>query len=83
MKNYEQEINLYFELKGTPESSRESYLRRMEAFIRFIQNQNKWLDDIAETAIQHYILCLKKEKRSLPEPSITIFPVSAGSIPLS
>ncbi|SDF46720.1 hypothetical protein SAMN04488499_10511, partial [Sporomusa acidovorans] len=38
MKNYEQEINLYFELKGTPESSRESYLRRMQAFITYIQN---------------------------------------------
>ena len=63
MKNYEQEINLYFELKGTPESSRESYLRRMQAFIRFIQNQNKCLDDISEHDIQHYILYLKKEKK--------------------
>lgn len=63
MKNYEQEINLYFELKGTPESSRESYLRRIQAFIRFIQNKNIVLDNITETDIQQYILYLKKEKK--------------------
>ena len=63
MKNYEVEINLYFELKGTPQSSRESYFRRMQAFITFIQNQNKTLDDIVETDIQQYILYLKKEKQ--------------------
>jgi len=63
MKDYEQEIHLYFELKGTPESSRESYLRRIQAFIAFIQNQNKCIDDITETDIQQYILYLKKEKK--------------------
>lgn len=63
MKNYEQQINLYFELKGTPESSRESYFRRMQAFITFIQNQNKGIDDITETDIQQYVLYLKQEKK--------------------
>jgi integrase/recombinase XerD len=63
MKNYENEINLYFELKGTPESSRESYLRRIQAFIRFIQKQHKGLDDSTETDIQRYILYLKNEKK--------------------
>ncbi|WP_094607889.1 Tyrosine recombinase XerC [Sporomusa acidovorans DSM 3132] len=63
MKNYEQEINLYFELKGTPESSRESYLRRMQAFITYIQNQNKIIENITETDIQQYILYIKKEKK--------------------
>jgi len=33
MNHYEQEIDLYFELKGTPDSSRESYLRRIFAFL--------------------------------------------------
>ena len=61
MKDYEQEINLYFELKGTPESSRESYFRRIQAFIAFIQKQNKSLDDITTTDIQQYILYLKQE----------------------
>jgi len=63
MKNYEQEITLYFDLKGTPQSSRESYLRRIQAFIIFIQNQNKAIDDMNETDIQQYILYLKHEKK--------------------
>lgn len=63
MKHYEQEINLYFELKGTPESSRESYFRRMQAFITFIHNQNKGIDDITEADIQQYVLHLKHEKK--------------------
>lgn len=62
MKNYEQEINLYFELRGAPESSKESYFRRIKAFITFIQNQNKSIEDITESDIQQYILYLKKEK---------------------
>lgn len=63
MKNYEQEISLYFELKGTPESSIESYFRRIKAFIAFIQNQNKSIDDVVESDIQQYILYLKNEKK--------------------
>jgi len=62
MNNYEQEINLYFELKGTPESSKESYYRRMNAFIKFMQGQKKCIEDIEERDIQQYILYLKKEK---------------------
>ncbi|MBP2629030.1 MAG: integrase [Firmicutes bacterium] len=62
MKDYEQEINIYFELKGTPESSKESYFRRTQAFITFIQNQNKSIEDITESYIRQYILYLKKEK---------------------
>lgn len=34
MKNYEQEIEMYFELKGSPDSSRESYRRRIKALKR-------------------------------------------------
>ena len=33
MKSYTQEMELYFELKNTPESSRESYWRRVQAFL--------------------------------------------------
>lgn len=69
MEKYEQQINLYFELKGTPESSRESYFRRMKAFIIFIQDNNKSIDDATESDIQQYILYLKHEKK-----------LSAGSI---
>ena len=63
MKDYKEEISLYFELKGTPESSRESYFRRIQAFITFIQKQNKCLDDITATDIQQYILYLKQDKK--------------------
>lgn len=62
MNRYEQEINMYFELKGTPESSRESYFRRMNAFIQFIEAQNQFIEKITEQDIQHYILYLKREK---------------------
>lgn len=62
MNNYEQDINLYFELKDTPDSSKESYLRRINAFIQFIQKHGKCVDDITESDIQQYILFLKKKK---------------------
>ncbi len=62
MQQYEQELCLYFELKGAPDSSKESYLRRIHAFINFIQNQNKCIEDIAEGDIQQYIIYLKNEK---------------------
>jgi integrase/recombinase XerD len=62
MKHYEQEIDLYFELKGTPDSSRESYLRRMHAFINFMQDRHKYMKDVTESDIQQYILYLKREK---------------------
>lgn len=60
MTHYEQEINLYFELTGTPESSRESYFRRIQSFVTYILDQHKSVEDISERDIQHYILYLKK-----------------------
>jgi len=62
MNQYEQEINLYFELKGTPDSSKESYMRRMRAFITFIQDKSIGMEELTERDIQQYILYLKKEK---------------------
>lgn len=62
MGYYEEEINLYFELKGTPDSSRESYLRRIYAFLDFMQDRQKSMVDLTESDIQQYILFLKKEK---------------------
>ncbi len=63
MNNYQQEIDLYFELKDTPYSSRESYLRRIKAFIEFIEVGHKSLEQIDTRDIQQYILYLKKEKK--------------------
>ena len=62
MNFYEQEINLYFELKGTPEASRESYFRRIQAFVTYIINQHQCVEDITERDIQQYILYLKKTR---------------------
>lgn len=62
MSRYEQEIDLYFELKGTPESSRESYLRRMHAFVKYMHDRNECPEEVTERDIQQYILHLKKEK---------------------
>lgn len=61
--NFEKEIELYFELKGVPESSKESYLRRIHAFMDFIRvEQHKSPEDITVSDIQQYILYLKNGK---------------------
>jgi integrase/recombinase XerD len=62
MKQYDQIIELYFELKGTPDSSRESYWRRMQAFLSFMQERNRPINDMNEEDIQQYILYLKRNK---------------------
>ncbi len=62
MHDYKQEITLYFELKGTPESSKESYYRRIKAFIKYLQDRNLPTDSFNEADIQQYILYLKREK---------------------
>lgn len=56
MNKYEQESALYFELKGTPESSRESYSRRVDAFIRYMQGRQKCMENVTQEDIQQYIL---------------------------
>jgi len=62
MNFYEQEINLYFELKGTPMSTRESYFRRIQAFIAYILSEKQSVEDITEQDIQQYILYLKTKR---------------------
>ena len=62
MKQYDKKVELFFDLKGTPDSSRESYWRRIRAFLSFMQNSNISIEDIKEENIQQYILFLKKEK---------------------
>ncbi|MBM4761269.1 site-specific integrase [Bacillus sp. B15-48] len=66
MDEYKEIIELYFELKGTPESSQESYLRRMRAFLTYMQDLGKSIEDTNETDIQQYILFLKREKELSP-----------------
>lgn len=66
MKKYEGKIELYFELKDTPESSQESYWRRMQAFLIFIKENNRAIDNIDFEDIQDYILYLKKDRKLSP-----------------
>lgn len=66
MKKHEEKIKLYFVLKDTPESSQESYWRRMRAFLTFIEENNKAIDNIDFEDIQHYILYLKKDRSLSP-----------------
>lgn len=62
MDNYSQKIELYFELKDTPQASRESYRRRILAFISFLEGNQISVQDLKNEDIQKYILYLKKEK---------------------
>jgi site-specific recombinase XerD len=62
MNPYQDKINLYFELKGTALSSIESYSRRMNAFIKFLTEQDIAVDKLTPDDIQCYILYLKREK---------------------
>jgi len=62
MDSFQQEIDLYFELRGTPESSKESYRRRIFAFLKFLEDKHRSLEDIHAGDIQQYILHLKKKK---------------------
>ncbi|MFZ3591891.1 tyrosine-type recombinase/integrase [Bacillus sp. DJP31] len=62
MKQYDEKIELFFELKGSPDSSRESYGRRIRSFLTFLEDKSKSIDGMEVEDIQQYILYLKKEK---------------------
>lgn len=62
MNSYQTEMELYFELKGVPDSTRESYTRRVNAFIAFMQAKDKSIQELSESDIQQYILYLKKDR---------------------
>lgn len=60
MNHYDKKIELYFELKDLPESSRESYGRRIRSFISYMNELNRQIETTSEDDIQQYILYLKK-----------------------
>ena len=66
MENYQQDMELYFELRNAPSSTRESYLRRIKAFLAFMEDKQKDLDQTDEKDIQQYILHLKRDKGLTP-----------------
>ena len=69
MLNYDKDIEMYFELKGSPASSKESYVRRMKAFVHFMEVHQKDVENVSFSDIQQYILYLKNERK-----------ISAGTI---
>lgn len=66
MDQYLPKIELFFELKGTPESSKESYFRRIHAFLTFLHERETSIHEMNEEDIQQYILFLKKVKGLSP-----------------
>jgi len=68
MHHYTKEMHLFFELRDMPASSREAYLRRLNAFLEFTQ-AGEQASALTLRDVQEYILYLKQEKK-----------LSAGSI---
>lgn len=64
MEQYIEDIEMYFELKDAPESTREAYLRRIRAFINFVSAKGKAIEDSDEQDVREYILYLKEQGRS-------------------
>ncbi len=62
MTHYDQQIQRYFELRNTPDSSRESYFRRMKAFMKFMEQSNRPIECMGVEDIQDYILYLKQQR---------------------
>lgn len=62
MIHFEEKIELFFELKDTPDSSRESYRRRMKVFLSYMKDRERPLHDTSEEDIQQFILHLKRER---------------------
>ncbi|MBN4050948.1 MAG: integrase [Alkaliphilus sp.] len=61
--NYNEKLELYFELKNTPEASRKSYFKRIEVFIKFAQEHSEnSIEELTLEDAQSYILHLKKNK---------------------
>jgi site-specific recombinase XerD len=61
-EEYIQRFELYFQLKGLPETSKDSYLRLLKLFAEHIGNHGKSIDSLSYDDIQKYILYLKNHK---------------------
>ena len=66
MQGYREQISLYFELKNLPESTQESYLRRIEKFWEYIEQQHKTIEEITTADIHQFIIYLKHERNLSP-----------------
>ncbi|KHF41552.1 tyrosine-type recombinase/integrase [Halalkalibacter okhensis] len=61
MEHYKEIIDLYFELKNSPESTRESYWRRMKFFLTYME-RNLPVEEMTLENVQQFILYLKRER---------------------
>lgn len=69
LNQYIDEIKMYFELYGNSNTTNESYLRRINDFLKYVEIKNDTINNITINDIQQYILYLK-----------TIRKLSAGTI---
>jgi site-specific recombinase XerD len=65
-EEYIQKFELYFELRGLPGTSQDSYLRLLGLFVRHIEERGKAVDSLSYDDIQEYILHLKNSKHLSP-----------------
>jgi len=63
---YSQELELYFELKGSPESTKESYERRTNAYIKYLNECGVTPEQSTDRDIQQFILYLKNDLKLQP-----------------
>jgi site-specific recombinase XerD len=61
-EEYIQRFELYFELRGLPETSKDSYLRQFRLFVKHISDRGKSVDSLSYDDIQEYMLHLKNQK---------------------
>lgn len=66
MEKYQQRIELFFELKNSPDSTRESMTRRINHFLLYTEVVEIPMDELTFEDIQGYILHLKRERDLSP-----------------
>ena len=64
--DYLQELELYFELKGSPESTKKSYDCLINVFFKYLSERGITVEQSTERDIQQFILFLKNEKKIQP-----------------
>jgi site-specific recombinase XerD len=65
-EEYIRQYEMYFELRGLPETSKDSYLRLFRLFVKHIGDRGQALDSLSYGDIQEYMLYLKNQKRLAP-----------------
>jgi site-specific recombinase XerD len=63
---YSQELELYFELKGSPETTKKSYERLVDVYIRHLSERGVTPEQSTDRDIQQFILHLKNDLKLQP-----------------